>query len=100
MKNIINLKARFLEIKEAFENGEDDEQIVYDFEEQIQEAYHVAFREEEVEEVRKLDKKVKRFKQEYDFYDAEAELDHMFPDRHDDGFDEDSMSWDSVFGED
>lgn len=33
-------------------------------------------------------------------YDEEGELDMMFPDRHDDNFDEDSMSWDSVFGDD
>ncbi|WP_313032027.1 hypothetical protein [Soonwooa sp.] len=35
-----------------------------------------------------------------DGYDEESELDMMFPDRHDDDFDEDSMSWDSVFGDD
>ena len=100
MENIKILKARFLEIKEAFENGEDDEQIVYDFEEQIQEAYHEALRDKEIKEVKKLDKEVKAFKREYDFYDEDSELDRMFPDRHEEGFDEDSMSWDSVFGDD
>jgi hypothetical protein len=100
MKNIKILKARFLEIQEAFENGEDDEQIVYDFEEQLQDAFHEVFKEEEAEQLEKLNKRVQAFKREYDFYDADAELDRMFPERHEEGFDEDSMSWDSVFGDD
>jgi len=33
-------------------------------------------------------------------YDEDAELDMMFPNRHDENFDEDSMSYDSVFGDD
>lgn len=45
-------------------------------------------------------KKIKHIKKENDFYDQEAELDRMFPNRHDDDFDEDSMSYDSVFGTD
>ena len=45
-------------------------------------------------------KRIKRIKEENDFFDPEAELDMMFPDRHEDGFDEDSMSHDSVFGGD
>lgn len=43
--------------------------------------------------------KDKKEKEEEEF-DPEAELDYMFPNRHDDDFDEDSMSHDSVFGED
>lgn len=38
-------------------------------------------------------------KQEFDFYDEESELDMMFPNRHDDDFDEDEESWSNVFGE-
>lgn len=100
MDEIKLLNARFEEIKEAFENGEDDEQIVYDFEEEIQEAFGEIYRETEISQLEKLQKKVKAFKREYDFYDEGAELDRMFPDRHDDDFDEDSMSYDSVFGDD
>lgn len=48
----------------------------------------------------KLLKRISVIKREYDFYDEEAELDGMFPVRHDDDFDEDSMSYDSVFGGD
>jgi|SRR5574344_16725 hypothetical protein len=52
------------------------------------------------EQLRKLQKTVSRIKSENDFYDKEAELDRMFPNRYDDDFDEDSMSYDSVFGGD
>lgn len=45
-------------------------------------------------------KKIIKMKKEFDFYDAESELDRMFPDRDEDDFDEDSMSHDSVFGDD
>ena len=39
--------------------------------------------------------------EEFDYeYDEDAILDMMFPDRHDEDFDEDNMSWDSVFGDD
>ena len=48
----------------------------------------------------KLSKRIKQIKKENDFYDEDAELDRMFPDRHDPDFDEDSMSYDSVFGGD
>lgn len=41
-----------------------------------------------------------QIKREYDFYDEDAELDMMFPDRHDDDFDDDSMNYESVFGKD
>lgn len=45
-------------------------------------------------------KLIKQVKIDYDFYDEEAELDMMFPNRHDENFDDDSMSYDSVFGKD
>lgn len=47
-----------------------------------------------------LQMKIKSVKKEFDFYDEEAELDYMFPNRHDEDFDEDSMSYESVFGGD
>lgn len=100
MNNIKILEARFLEIQKAFENGEDDHELIYDLEDELQKLYNQALRDKEISEVDKLDKKVKSFKRQYDFYDAEAELDHMFPDRHEEDFDEDSMSWNSIFGDD
>ncbi|MDF0720536.1 hypothetical protein P0M11_11055 [Kaistella sp. PBT33-4] len=48
----------------------------------------------------KVLRELKALKQEFDFYDEEGELDMMFPNRHDDGFDEDSMSASSFFGDD
>lgn len=54
---------------------------------------------EEDTALRKLLRKINHFKKENDFYDSEAELDRMFPDSDDDDFDEESMSFDSVFGD-
>ena len=48
----------------------------------------------------KLLLELKSLKKEFDFYDQEGELDMMFPNRHDEDFDDDSMSYDSVFGDD
>ncbi|WP_276166454.1 hypothetical protein [Zobellia alginiliquefaciens] len=98
-EEIQTLKARFLEIENIFEEGNEDHQLIYDLEEKIQEVFHQVFKEEDEKQINKLDKLVKEFKQENDFYDAEGELDSMFPDRHDEDFDDDSMSYDSVFGD-
>jgi hypothetical protein len=54
----------------------------------------------QLSQLEKLKKRLIQIKQENDFYDAEGELDMMFPNRHDDDFDEDSMSYESVFGKD
>lgn len=61
-----------------------------------------------LDEFKKLDKlfyEIKQFiekheKKEKKEFDPEAELDWMFPDRHDEGFDEDSMNMDSEFFDD
>ena len=45
-------------------------------------------------------KQIELVKRKYDFYDPEGELDNLIPNRHDDDFDEDSMSYESVFGHD
>jgi hypothetical protein len=55
---------------------------------------------EQINQLKKLQKKLSIIKSENDFYDEETELDMMFPDRHDDDFDEDSRSYDSTFGDD
>ena len=99
MEEIELLKLRFSEIEELFEKGEEDHQLIFDLEEKMQEV-DFDFPEYEVEEqFDELKEQIKAFKKEYEFYDAEAELDRMFPDRHDEDFDEDQMSWDSVFGD-
>jgi conjugal transfer/entry exclusion protein len=42
---------------------------------------------------------IDQFKNDYGYYDEKRELDSMFPDRYDEDFDDESMSYDSVFGE-
>ncbi|QXP70752.1 hypothetical protein H0I29_01255 [Polaribacter sp. R2A056_3_33] len=54
----------------------------------------------ELDKLEKLIKKIEKFVKGTREYDAETELDRMFPDRHDEDFDEDSMNYDSVFGGD
>ena len=49
---------------------------------------------------RRVDKMLNKIKRENDFFDKDSMLDKMFSNRHDDDFDEDSMSYDSVFGDD
>lgn len=95
------LKVRFLEIETIFEEGDDDHQLIYDLEEKIQQvSYEIDEEDEEAEQLEAFNKRVQEFKKENEFYDAEEELDRMFPDRHEEGFDNDSMSYDSVFGDD
>jgi hypothetical protein len=95
------LKVRFLEIETIFEEGDDDHQLIYDLEEKIQQvSYEIDEEDEEAEQLEAFNKRVQEFKKENEFYDADAELDRMFPDRHEEGFDNDSMSYDSVFEDD
>lgn len=100
MEEIDLLKIRFSEIEELFENGEeDDHQLIFDLEEKMQEVDLDFYEDEVAEQFYDLKKQIKVFKREYEFYDSEAELDRMFPDLHDENFDEDQMSWNSVFGD-
>jgi hypothetical protein len=95
------LKVLFLEVEAIFEEGDDDHQLIYDLEEKIQNAsYEIGEEHKEAAQLDKLNKRVQEFKRENNFFNAEAELDRMFPDRHDPDFDDDSMSYDSVFGDD
>ena len=48
----------------------------------------------------KLQRRIKLFKKEYNFYNPEDTLDMMENERHEDDFDEDSMNYDSIFGKD
>ena len=54
----------------------------------------------ELEKLEKLKKEIEKFIKESREFDPDEELDRMFPDRHEEGFDEDSMNYDSVFGSD
>lgn len=96
-----NFKIRLEEINEQIDDLDitELEDIVYKLEEDLNEKIASCF-PDEAEPFEKLLKKIKKLKSENDFYDADSELNRMFPNRHDDDFDEDSMSFDSVFGED
>lgn len=87
--------------REELENENYDvQQEVLDMEIQIHSEIEQLYPQEDFEPYEKVLREVKALKGEFDFYDEEGELDMMFPDRHDDDFDEDSMSASSFFGDD
>lgn len=111
MKNYKQIKERLEYVLENNLN-EDEHFDINDFEEEIlgieeqvnedleiSRIYHSrgSFEENKLKHLLKL---IKRIKSDYNFYDEEYELDRMFPNRHDDDFDEDSMTYESVFGKD
>ena len=98
---VIKFKERFeeLELKADEMDSDEFEEKTLQLEEDII-AIKEFFQGDTEKQVNEILKKIKRIKAEYDFYDEEAELDMMFPDRHDEDFDNDSMPYDSVFGDD
>ena len=110
MKEINELRDLHNHYYNELENGNwDVEEQVYELENKINELldeysyqneYDYNGSQKEFRALNKLRREVKTLKKDFDFYDAEAELNMMFPDRHDEDFDEDSMSYDSVFGND
>jgi predicted nucleic acid-binding Zn-ribbon protein len=98
MGTIKDYKEELERYKEELENGNDDvEQDVVDLEMKIEQEIQEMAEYEDTKPFHKLLKELKSLKREFDFYDEDSELDRMFPDRHDEDFDEDSMSYDSVF---
>ncbi|MCB9426629.1 MAG: hypothetical protein H6584_06330 [Flavobacteriales bacterium] len=116
---IEQLNDRLQKAEQQTENQEGDyEQLVYDLQQDVE--MDIGFIEEvqlrhpefglipddqlphslELRGLKIIIKEIQRIKREHDFFDSEAELDMMFPERHDDDFDEDSMSYDSLFGGD
>ena len=81
------------------ENYEVQEDVL-DLEMKLNEEIQLRYDAEEAAPYEKVLRELKALKQEFDFYDEEGELDMMFPERHDDDFDEDSMSASSFFGDD
>jgi DNA repair ATPase RecN len=99
MKNIEKLNEEYERLHEALKNDDPEAtQGVFDLEQEVEQAMDFSL-EESQQQLQGLLKRIKALKREFDFYDEEAELDRMFPDRHDDDFDEDSMSYESVFGD-
>ena len=73
---------------------------VLDLEMKLNEEIQLRYDAEEAAPYEKVLRELKTLKEEFNFYDEEGELVMMFPDRHDDDFDEDSMSASSFFGDD
>jgi hypothetical protein len=93
MKNLDFYKQELERLREELENDNYDvEQDVLDLEVQLDQRIEDNFDDENIDQWQKLLKKVKYLKKEFGFYDEESELDMMFPNRHDDDFDEDSMN--------
>jgi hypothetical protein len=100
MKSVKILTETYLRLHSELENENDEvQQEVFDLEQEVEEQISCSH-PGEINQLKSLLKKIKIMKREFDLYDEEAELDMMFPDRHEDDFDEDSMSYDSVFGKD
>lgn len=80
-------------IEEQVQDGiyDDFEEKVTEIEEQVMELKRRAFEPAEIKIIDKLIKRVNDLKKEGYFYDEEAELDRMFPERHEPDFDQDSM---------
>ncbi|HAT3992466.1 hypothetical protein CMU11_18060 [Elizabethkingia anophelis] len=108
LNNLEELRKTFEELISRAENGENDyETEILELEEDVDREIDILNNHPDYEKVsvsieglENLKKEIGQFNKNNDFYDEERELDMMFPDRHDDDFDEDSMSYDSVFGED
>lgn len=110
MSRIHELNERFENLFSELANGNyEAEQDVFDLEREV--AEEMEFETARIKEVpdklgvnlfelKSLLKKINQMKIEFDFYDEEAELDRMFSDRHEADFDEDSMSYESAFGDD
>lgn len=95
------IKVQIDHLEEKIDNLEvwEYQDEVYELEEKVNLLLQECF-EKEFDYINKLAKRIARIKKANDFYDPEAELDRMFPNRYDDDFDEDSMSYDSFFGGD
>lgn len=101
MGTIKDYKKELEKYREELENNNYDvEQDVVDLEMKIEQQIQEMADYENTKPFEKLLIELKSLKREFDFYDENAELNRMFPDRHDEDFDEDSMSYDSIFGGD
>lgn len=100
-EEIEELSKKLDVIEEQVENGdfEDFEENVLEVEEQVKELEGQAFEATEIALVENLINRIKELKKEGNFYDEEAELDRMFPDRHEPDLDQDSTTFDSIFKE-
>ena len=100
METYDRLNEAYLKFLDELENDNYEvEQDVLDLEQEVNDALEYTSGKENLK-LRELSKNINIMKEEYDFYDEEAELDRMFPNRENEDFDEDEISYDSVFGDD
>ncbi len=102
-KEIKVLIARLEEIENEFAEADYDSDDFDDLEDEvleIEDELNGFSYDDNFALMSKAEKIIARIKKDNDFYDPDASLDAMFPDRYDDDFDEDLMSYDSVFGDD
>lgn len=102
-KEIKALIARLEEIENEFDEADYDSDDFDDLEDEVLEIEDELggfSYDDNYALMSKAEKIIARIKKDNDFYDPEENLDMMFPDRYDDDFDEDSMSYDSAFGDD
>lgn len=100
-------KQRLDELIELGNNSFDEGFDRLDFENKVESLESIvidnqdeAFDEDLFKEVAVILDGLKELKEEHEFYNPEDELDSMFPNRGGEDFDEDDMSYDSVFGDD
>jgi hypothetical protein len=100
MEFFAKLNDAYLKLQEELENDNlDVEQDVFDLEEKVKESIEFAHGYDLLN-MKMLLINIKSLKKEFDLYDEEGESDMMFPNRHDENFDNDSMNPDNVFWED
>ncbi len=100
METYNRLNEAYLKFLDELENDNYEvEQDVLDLEQEVNDALEYTSGKEN-QKLRELSKNINIMKEEYDFYDEETELDRMFPNRDDEDFDGDEISFDSVLGDD
>lgn len=89
------LKDKLEELEILISNADSEEETeerFYAIKTKIDEFQDYPFREKDEQLLRKMSKKINQIKNDLGLYDEETELDMMFPNRHDDDFDEDLYS--------
>lgn len=102
-KEIKLLIARLEEIENEFAEADYDSDDLDDLEDEVLEIEDELggfSYDDNYALMSKAEKIIARIKKDNDFYDPEENLDMMFPDSYDDDFDDDSISYDSAFGDD
>lgn len=99
MDTYIKLNEEFERLYIELENDNIDvEEEMIQLQEKVRDELENIRGEENIK-LRNLFREIKKAKKEFDFFELDNELDNMFPNRNDSDFDEDSMSYESVFGE-